>query len=250
MEKWKIATIAVLLLGLLGFGIAQQKADQNPPVPNPAPSGTPLPSPYLGKTLPPWSFKTWNSKPVPLASLQGKPAFIEIFRIGCSHCQDAAPFMVAIQKRYAPRGLKIVSIQSPGDLSGAPNPENEWPAVLAWLKEKNINYPVAFDENSKYFQGTVKKQLLGDDPEKLLYPTMILTDKTGKVDFAQTGHDLSKAIALAVELEKRFPTSQSIAENAADLVKWLNANLPELKINGPLSKAFADDIAERLKMGS
>ena len=144
----------------------------------------------------------------------------------------------------------MVGIQSPGNFKDATNPENSWPAVQTWLKNAKITHPIAHDDGSKYFQGTIQKQVLGDDPSKLLYPTMLLTDKTGKVDFAQTGHDLSKAIELAVELEKRFPTSDSPEKNAADLVKWLNANLPELKINGPLTKAFTDDIAQRLKAGS
>lgn len=248
MEKWKITTIAALLLGLLGFGIFQQnQPPQALPTPGMTPAATPLPSPFLGKTLPPWNFKTWNSKPVPLASLGGKPAFIEIFRTGCSHCQDAAPFLAALEKRYRPRGLKMVSIQSPGDYKDSLNPENSWAEVKTWLAERKIESPVAFDEGSKYFQGTVKKQILGGDDKQLLYPTMLFTDKTGKVDFGQTGFDMAKAITLGVEMERRFPTSSDAAKNAADLAKWLGQNLPGLQLDAPMEKALGDDIATRLK---
>ena len=248
MEKWKIATISSLVLALLGFGVWQQNADKARLIsPPPVPSGTPLPSPYIGKTLPAWNFKTWNQKPVPLASLEGKPAMVEIFRIECSHCQDAAPFLNALQLRYGPRGLKIVSIQSPGDFKDAANPETKWPDVQAWLKQKRIKYPVAFDQGSRYFQGVIKKQLLGGDAGKLLYPTIILLDKTGKVDFAQTGHDTGKAIALALEMEKRFPGSPDRAKNVRSLAEFLRQQLPELQVDGTLSKAFEDDLVRRLQ---
>lgn len=251
MEKWKIATIAALLVALLGFGIAQQNADKArvrdmATGPKNA-AATPTPLPYVGKTLPAWNFKIWNGKPVPLASLQGKPALVEIFRTGCQHCQEAAPFMTALQKRYAPRGLQIVAIQSPADFKDAQDPENQWPAIQNWIKQYQLNYPVAFDEGSRYFQGTLAKKFYGGESGKLLYPTVLLLDKAGKIDFAQTGHDIGKAITLAVELEKRFPTSDSPEKNAADLAPWLEKNLPELRLEGALSKALRDDIAQRLK---
>ncbi len=241
MEKWKIATIAALLFALFGFGILQSGGT------NPSPTPPPAPSPYLGKTLPAWNFKTWNGKPVSQPELRGKPAFIEIFRIECPHCQDAAPFLVALHARYAPRGLKVVSIQSPGDFKNAENPENSWPTVQTWLKERKIDYPVAFDAGSKYFQGTVKKQVLGGKNDNLLYPTMIFTDKAGKIDFSQTGYDITKALTLAIEMEKRFPTSPDTEKSADDLANWLSKNLPELGITGDMKKALRDDIAQRLK---
>ncbi len=250
MEKWKIALIASLLLALVGFGIVQQNTDTKaaygppPTPPSPAPASV-----YIGKTLPPWSFKNWNQKPVPLASLTGKPAFIEIFRTGCSHCNDAAPFLVALHERYGPRGLKTVAIQSPGDFKDLENPETKWPDVQSWVAQKRIKYPVAFDDGSQYFQGTVKKQVLNGDDKKLLYPTMMFTDKTGKIDFAQTGFDVAKAIAIAVEMEKRFPTSPDMSKNAEDLLQWLKAHppAPDFRLDDGMEKSFQDDLAQRLQ---
>jgi thiol-disulfide isomerase/thioredoxin len=248
MEKWKIAVIAALLLSLVGFGAYQQNQQNQPPTPGPTPSQTPVPSPYLGKVLPAWNFSTWNTqKPVSLSSLKGKTTLLEIFRIECSHCRDAAPFMVALDKRYGPRGLKMIGIQSPGQTKDPQNPENHWKTVQSWLKEREVKYPVAFDDESRYFQGTLQKLFLNNDPSKLLYPTLMLIGPDGKIEMAQTGHDTAKAIALAVELEKRFPTGKDLAKNAADLAKWLIGRLPELQTGESMSKALADDIAQRLK---
>lgn len=250
MEKWKIAAFVALLLGFVGFGIYQQRIDEiKAKGPQVSLISERQPSVYDGKTLPPWNLKTWNSAPVSTQSLEGKPAFVEIFRTGCSHCEEAAPLMAAFHARYEPRGLKMVGIQSPGNITSPANPENKWPDVQAWLKQKGIKYPVAFDQGSKYFQGTVKDKVLQGDASKLLYPTMIMTDASGKVDFAQTGHDMSKALLLAVELERRFPTSDSPEKNADDLLAWLKKNVPglEIQIQGPMEKELRDQLVERLK---
>ena len=250
MEKWKIATLAALFLALMGFGIAQQNSDKKAAMQGATPAETPVSSIYIGKTPPDWNFKNWNSAPISLASLRGKIALVEIFRTQCPHCQEATPFMVALQKRYGPRGLKIVAIQSPGQYSDATNPENDWAKVQTWLKENKVTYPVAFDQGSKYFQGTLLKQILKGDTKKVLYPTMWLLDPTGKITWAQTGHDTGKAISLAVELERRFPTtnlnSEAARTNGADLAKWLKSHLTELEADETQSKAFGDDLGLRL----
>lgn len=255
MENWKIATIAALLLALLGFGIVQQNGDKYAANPaNAAPTGAPTSAIYVGKTPPAWNFKTWSGAPTSLASLRGKFALVEIFRIECPHCRDAAPFLVALQKRYGPRGFKIVSIQSPGNIAAADNPESSWKNVQDWIKEFGIKYPVAFDGGSKYFQGTVQKQILKGDASKLLYPTLWLVDPSGKIVFSQTGHDTERAIALALELERRFPTtpaaSDSPRRNGADLAKWLTAQLPEIQADKVMSKALGDDLGLRLLRGN
>ena len=260
MEKWKIATIAALLLSLIGFGLYQQKAGEAPPIGTPsgtASSGGPVtastPSAisqlYNGKSLPAWNFPKWvnTAKPVATSQLAGKTTFVEIFRTGCSHCQDAAPMMAAIDARYGPRGLKMIGIQSPGYFKDPQNPENDWADVQAWVKEKKLKYPIAFDPQSSYFQGTITKQFLKGDTSRLLYPMMIIVGPDGKIAFSQSGHNTSKAIELGVELEKRFPSSKDLQKNAEDLVKWLAPFLPDIQLDANLAKAMADDIAQRLK---
>lgn len=244
MEPWKIATICALLLSLFGFGLYKQSTG-NAPAGDATPMTAPAPLPYVGKTLPAWQFAAWNGRPVSLAALRGQTALIEVFRTGCPHCQDAAPFMVALNARYGPRGLKMLGIQSPGDLTDARNPESDWAQVQNWLKERHIAYPVAQDAGSRYFQGTLKKQFLGGDANQLKYPTLLLMGPKGEIEWAKTGHDTEKAIALSIELEKRFPGVGDAAARATDLTRWLSAHLPELPRDANLQKALADDIAHR-----
>jgi hypothetical protein len=106
---------------------------------------------------------------------------------------------------------------------------------------------LAFDEGSKYFQGTVKKEILGGDNSKLLYPTVMLLDPVAKLSGHKPGHDTAKAVAMAVELENLSSRSrqqrrprQGISEVAQSFDEFFD------QLSDPaIAKALADDIAMR-----
>jgi hypothetical protein len=91
--------------------------------------------------------------------------------------------MKHLQKTYAPKGLKIVAIQSPGV---APT-ENDWKTVQDKVREWQVTYPVAFDEQGQLF----KTKYNGTN-----YPTLLLLDPNGMIRFVQTGHTAEKAAQL------------------------------------------------------
>ena len=256
MEKWKIGVIAVLLLGLAGYGLSQQQSDKPAdaivadmpgalgatatPAENKAAGfiGQQLGSDKLPdwKNVSPWQ----NTKtPVTLDSIKGKPTLIEFFRIKCSHCQEAAPFLEALYKRYQPRGLKMVAIQSPGDYKDITNEETQWPKVQAFIAAGGLTYPVGMDKDSQYFQQTIKGTY---------YPTTMLADASGKIVHAQTGHDTQKAITLAVELEKQLPGKGTPAQRAANLANFLRPFIfGNAAPNPAIYKSLTDDLEQRLK---
>lgn len=228
MEKWKLAAIAALLCAFAGYGVfANSKANTaivsggtgTPTAPTPA-FTPPKPSKYDGTTLPAWpSIKQWINTPAPvnLNSWKGKPVLVEVFRTECSHCQQAAPFLSALHTRYAPRGVEFVAIQSPGNAKDPENPENSWPLVQSWAKQRGYSWPVGFDAKSAWFQGK-----WGD---KVLYPSLFLLDPSGKVVFFQSGHDDAKALQLAVELERIAPGKGDASARAKDILNWIMKTL-------------------------
>ncbi len=250
METWKIGVILALVLGLGGYGLLQQKQENAPPLPVTGQTATPVTNAVShlvgqsigGPKIPAWQtqISPWaNTKtPVTVASLKGKPALVEFFRINCSHCQQAAPFLEALYKRYQPRGLQMAAIQSPGNYKDATNDETKWPKVQGWAKARALTYPIGFDAGSKYFQGTLK----GDT-----YPTMMVTDANGKVVYAETGHDDKKAVDLAIELEKQFPGTGDFAARGRDLARFLAPFVGGGISDPALLKAFSDDLAQRLE---
>ncbi len=252
MEPWKLAVIAALGVSIIGFGIISNKggADTfNYPSPGPTTPAGVLPTPgppkafakYVGTTLPAWpNVNQWANTPAPpnLASFKGKPVLLEVFRIECSHCQEAAPYMAALYARYAPRGVAFVGVESPGDLTDPNNPESNWTTVQQWIKSKGYTWPVGFDANSKWFQGKFGKDVF--------YPAMFLLDQNGKVVYVQSGHDENKALQLAVELERIAPGKGDLNAKANDIAKFLipNLNVPH---DAAYQKSLATAVATRLK---
>lgn len=225
MDKWKIVVIVVLLGALGGYSWMQQNAGQTnsapadgtPPTTNQTPNtqttatvppqkaGNQQLLKLRGKVPPAWNIekKFWvnTAAPISLESLKGSVAIVEFWRIGCSHCQQAAPFLNALYQKHKARGLKMVAIQSPGLADSPlnpPNPENNWGIVQQVVKQLGITYPVAFDEGGKLFKATYS----GDT-----YPATIILDRQGKVQSVFSGHtpliEVQFAAALEAALDKK-----------------------------------------------
>ncbi len=215
MEKWKIGAIALLLAGFAGFAATQNKppiaGSETAPTDNAASEtkDEPLPSDpkvaaLIGTAPPAWSIPAnlWVNakKPLTPADLKGKVTLLEFFRIGCSHCEEAVPFIEAMQKEYAPHGLQIITLQSPGMLASdikpgdAPNPELDWDTVKGWLKERKVTYPVAFDTD----------RIIKGKTGITTYPLSLVVNREGKIIYGQTGHTTEKSQALAAVIEKEM----------------------------------------------
>ena len=184
--------------------------------------------------------KQWVNTPSPvnLSSLKGKPVFLEVFRTQCSHCNEAAPFLVQLHARYKPRGVQFVAVQSPGDYKDPENPENDWKLVQSWLKQRGYTWPVGFDAQSAWFQGKFGKGVS--------YPSMYLIDSSGKVVFYQSGHSAQNEVDLGVELEKLAPTKGDLRAKAESLSRFLASGLG-ITSDKNAQTSLALELADRLE---
>jgi thiol-disulfide isomerase/thioredoxin len=203
MEMWKIGVIGALLAGYVGYSTLQNQPLEPQAGPEPQNQATPPnepprvdPATLVGTKVKPWSIPAgqWMNSDRPLTpkDLQGKVTLLEFWRTGCSHCEEAAPFMNGLAKRYGPK-LQIITFQSPGLLSPL-NEETDWKKVQDWAKERGIAYPVAFDAGRK----------LKNQYQVPTYPFLMVADRTGTIRFAQTGHTEEKARALVEALESEM----------------------------------------------
>lgn len=205
MDKWKIVVIVVLLGALGGYGFYQQNAEQNAAsAPNPSTPVTPAPAneklnKLKGQAPPAWNIAAplWVNTPAPvtLASLKGSVAIVEFWRIGCIHCEQAAPFLNFLYVKNKARGLKMVALHAAGDTKEPTNPENNWDIVRSKVKAWGITYPVANDVDGKLF----KKTYGGTT-----YPTLLILDRAGKVVYVQIGDTPEKQKLLVAEVEKQL----------------------------------------------
>ena len=129
--------------------------------------------------------KMWTNTPraLDIADFKGRVLLLEFFRIKCSHCNHAAPYMSALHKNLTPQGLSIVAVQSP--IQSNPE-ENDWTEVQRVVKTLwGATYPVAFDKNSQVLQ-----RFYGGNRNAMRWPTVLLIDRNGKVIYGHTGHDV------------------------------------------------------------
>lgn len=189
MEKWKSVVIMGLLGMMIGYGAFQQKKANEPPPDSQPPQNqetTKLPADELrGKQATAWAIPANNwantKKPIELKDLKGSVALVEFFRIGCPHCERAAPVIEKMWSELAPRGLKLVAFHSP---ASAPPPnaaaedlemsakEHSWDTVKTTIVKWGVKYPVAFDEGATVFKSSYKGTT---------FPSFFLLDKNSKI---------------------------------------------------------------------
>ncbi len=202
MEPWKGAAIGAMLLLIVGYGVAQNRplpkngdATGSPPSAPATEAPDPVLAAWVGKEPLPWSFpaSAWvnTARPLTPADLKGKVTLLEFWRRGCSHCEDAVPFMNELRTHFGSR-LQMITFQSPGVLDDPENPENSWPQVKEWVAGHAIKYPVAFDEGRK----------LKNQYNVALYPFVLLVNREGKIVYVHTGHTRDKMQALGQQLQK------------------------------------------------
>ena len=106
-----------------------------------------------------------------MASLQGKPVYLNFFATWCPPCNEEAPDVAAIAKEYAPQGLQVVGV----DVL-----ENESKAKQ-FVAQHHITYPAVVDAGA-----------LRDAYQINGMPVHVFIDKNGIVKKIFTG-ELSKA---------------------------------------------------------
>jgi len=86
---------------------------------------------------------TWfNSKPLTISELKGKVVLVDFWTFSCINCLRTLPYMRELQSRYGDKGLVIIGVHTP-EFAFEKVPEN----VENALKEKDLKYPVAMDND-------------------------------------------------------------------------------------------------------
>ena len=129
-------------------------------------TGALVPGQVIGVQAPEFKLTSLDGKPLRLSDLRGKTVVLNFWATWCPPCKVELPWLVDLQKEYGPQGLQIVGISED---------EGSKEKVAAFVKEMNLNYTVAVDDDSVYAK-------YGDVQD---LPTTFYINRDGKiVEFA------------------------------------------------------------------
>jgi thiol-disulfide isomerase/thioredoxin len=148
-----IAVAGLALGGIVAF--APDRAPASTPVPSavvasaeptpdassapgasPATSASPVDAPFhIGQPAPALVVPQVGGGTIDLATLRGKPVWVNFMATWCPPCQDEFPLMNGFAARYADTGLVVISVDVREDEA----------AVAAFAKQLGATFPVGLD---------------------------------------------------------------------------------------------------------
>ena len=124
-----------------------------------------------GQAAPDWTQPTSTGSKLTLSSLRGKAVYLNFFATWCPPCNEEAPDINALQKKYAKQGLQVVGVD---ELENAKKAES-------FVRKYALVYPAVVDD------GTV-----GDPYAVNGLPVHVFITRSGVIKKIFTG-EMSKA---------------------------------------------------------
>lgn len=113
-----------------------------------------------------------GSPPLTLASLRGQVVLVDVWTFACWNCYRSFPWLNAVQRRYATRGLRIVGVHTPEF-------EHEKPraSVERKVRQYGLQHPVMLDNDFSYWNALGNRY----------WPAWYLLDREGRVRAVHAG---------------------------------------------------------------
>ena len=186
-----VISVVVLIVGLLslaGWANWQNRrqvkaaltAQQNQAVlvADNGPSGMHLNSPLVGKAAPAFTLTNLKGEKVSLASYKGKAVQLNFWATWCAPCKIETPWLVELQKQYAPKGFEILAVSFDDlDKDDKILLAKEKTDIAASAEKLGITYPVLLDGDS------ISKPYGDVD----VFPTSFFLDRNGTIVAASAG---------------------------------------------------------------
>lgn len=135
--------------------------------------------------------KWYNSEPITLHQYKGKKIVVLVFgRLYCTFCQNVYTYLTEWQRNYGSDYIQVIAIQSP-KYDG----EKVWDDVVKEINERDVNFPVGFDENRQTMTAY----------ELDMVPIVFVIDKEGVIRYSHLGEggfaETEKAIKEVIRME-------------------------------------------------
>ena len=113
-----------------------------------------------------------NSEGLKLADQRGKVVVLHFWTFGCINCQRNLPIYDAWQRDFSGKDVQIIGVHTPET-----DDEAKTEKIVAQVKKRHIEYPVAFDRDGDSWRAYGNRY----------WPAVYLIDRHGKVRFRWEG---------------------------------------------------------------
>jgi cytochrome c biogenesis protein CcmG, thiol:disulfide interchange protein DsbE len=91
-----------------------------------------------GKPAPPWTEPLIDGKNLTMASLVGKPVYLNFFATWCPPCNAEAPDVNAVQREFASQGLHVIGVDVLENAAKA----------KTFVRQHHLDYPAVVDSGT------------------------------------------------------------------------------------------------------
>jgi peroxiredoxin len=171
----------------------------------------------LGTPAPAFDLPATDGKTYSLASFADAPALVVVFT--CNHCPYAKAVedrLIALQREYAPRGVRIVAINPNDEVA---YPDDSFPAMVERAKHKGFNFPYLRDASQDvaraYDAACTPDIFVFDSARKLVYNGRF--DDNWKQPEQVQSQDLRRALDAVLS---RRPVDFDVVPSMGCSIKW------------------------------
>jgi len=157
------------------------------------------------RRAPEWSVSRWfNSAPLSLAALRGRPIFLNAFQMLCPGCvQHAVPQSLKVAQAFAQSDLVVIGLHTVFEHHHVMTPD----ALQVYLHENRIAYPIGVDAYRDDDPSSHSLPLTMQAYAMQGTPTLCLIDRRGMLRRQQFGllDDLHLGAEIGTLLAERAP---------------------------------------------
>jgi len=138
----------------------------------------------IGTKAPGLSGLDWlNSEPLHIEDIRGKVVLIRFWLVGCPFCENTAPSLVELNRKYKDRGLRIIGIHHPKSQRTM-----DEKLVLSVAKQFGYDFPIAQDKDWKVINDYWLK-----GKKRSFTSSTFLIDKNGVIRLVHGGGEFYKS---------------------------------------------------------